>query len=98
MQIDNLMKDPHMASMVNTHFKGPEKLRLEILGDFFRHGFDGSGDDGTTCHLTQYLHTHTLSISCTQEHSQSVLDVCLFVLGEVSFYCCINGLQLWNFC
>eukprot|EP00301_Raphidiophrys_heterophryoidea_P021037 c5580_g1_i1.p1 GENE.c5580_g1_i1~~c5580_g1_i1.p1 ORF type:complete len:384 (+),score=87.66 c5580_g1_i1:184-1335(+) len=48
-QIDGLMSDAHMASMINSHFGGPKNLKLEILGDFFRHGFDGSGDDGGSC-------------------------------------------------
>lgn len=38
-----------MANLIDKQFGGLEKARKLILGDFFRHGFDGSGDDGGSC-------------------------------------------------
>lgn len=35
--------------LIDQEFKGVENLRMMILQDFFRHGFDGSGDDGGSC-------------------------------------------------
>lgn len=40
--------DPALAKFVE-HFGGLEKLCKMILRDFFRYGFDGSGDDGGSC-------------------------------------------------
>jgi len=44
-KIDDLLKDPHMKLYVDNAFGGKEALKKEILGDFFRHAFDGSGAD-----------------------------------------------------
>ncbi len=41
--------DPVVARHIDTEYGGVEALRREILRDFFRHGFDGSGDDGGSC-------------------------------------------------
>jgi len=35
--------------LIDKEFNGVESLRMMILQDFFRHGFDGSGDDGGSC-------------------------------------------------
>jgi hypothetical protein len=40
--------DPALSKFVE-HFGGLEKLCKVILKDFFKHGFDGSGDDGGSC-------------------------------------------------
>jgi hypothetical protein len=40
--------DPALSAFIS-HFGGLEKLCKTILRDFFRHGFDGSGDDGGSC-------------------------------------------------
>ena len=37
--------DPHIASYIKKTFTSVNSLRMEILSDFFRHGFDGSGAD-----------------------------------------------------
>ena len=47
-RLDELFADPHTAPLV-AQFDSPEELRKRILRDFFRHGFDGSGDDGGSC-------------------------------------------------
>ncbi|KAF7332450.1 B box-type domain-containing protein [Mycena kentingensis (nom. inval.)] len=44
-QIDDLAGKPAIRSYIDSEFGGPDSLRREILGDFFRHGFDGSGAD-----------------------------------------------------
>ena len=41
--------DEAIATYIDDEFGGPDALREEILGDFFRHGFDGSGSDGGSC-------------------------------------------------
>lgn len=43
--IDQLGKDPNINTYIQSTFGGKERLRKEILADFFRHGFDGSGAD-----------------------------------------------------
>lgn len=40
---------PDVKVFIDREFKGVEVLRMAILQDFFRHGFDGSGDDGGSC-------------------------------------------------
>ncbi|KAG7097356.1 hypothetical protein E1B28_004707 [Marasmius oreades] len=44
-QIPSLAKRPALRSYIDDEFGSPEKLTREILVDFFRHGFDGSGAD-----------------------------------------------------
>lgn len=39
------MKKPSLKRFVEEEFGSEEDLMVEILGDFFRHGFDGSGAD-----------------------------------------------------
>jgi hypothetical protein len=45
MQIPALAAKPALRSYIDDEFGSPENLTQEILGDFFRHGFDGSGAD-----------------------------------------------------
>jgi hypothetical protein len=40
---------PALKKFIDSEFGGVEVLRMAILQDFFRHGFDGSGDDGGSC-------------------------------------------------
>lgn len=40
---------PAMKKYIDTEYGGLDTLRMTILQDFFRHGFDGSGDDGGSC-------------------------------------------------
>lgn len=42
-QIDGLAAKPAIRSYIDDEFGSPDNLRREILCDFFRHGFDGSG-------------------------------------------------------
>lgn len=39
------MKDARIASYVTTAFRSAKSLKVEILCDFFKHAFDGSGAD-----------------------------------------------------
>tara|TARA_R110002050_G_scaffold163344_1_gene293306 strand:- start:444 stop:1961 length:1518 start_codon:yes stop_codon:yes gene_type:complete len=38
-----------LADWIDKHFGGVEQARVRILRDFFRLGFNGSGDDGGSC-------------------------------------------------
>lgn len=40
---------PGIPKLLKTNYGTYEELRMMILRDFFRHGFDGSGDDGGSC-------------------------------------------------
>ncbi|GLB34139.1 putative protein of unknown function (DUF2009) [Lyophyllum shimeji] len=44
-QIPSLAAKPALQSYIDDEFGSTENCILEILGDFFRHGFDGSGAD-----------------------------------------------------
>jgi len=44
-QIPSLMEKPALRSYIEDDFGSAENLAREILSDFFRHGFDGSGAD-----------------------------------------------------
>jgi len=48
-KIDELENDSSLKQYMKKNFQGKEKLRKLILADFFKHGFDGSGDDGGSC-------------------------------------------------
>ena len=41
--------DPNIRLLIDSKFGGVEDARKMILQDFFKHGFDGSGDDGGSC-------------------------------------------------
>lgn len=44
-----LYQDPAFHKYVKEEWGSIEGLRMQILSDFFKHGFDGSGDDGGSC-------------------------------------------------
>ncbi|KAI5116619.1 hypothetical protein M0805_007790 [Coniferiporia weirii] len=44
-QIPSLMEKPALRSYIEDEFGSDDNLYKEILGDFFRHAFDGSGAD-----------------------------------------------------
>ena len=47
--IPDMCQDERSNNYVNEHFVSKEKLKLTVLADYFKHGFDGSGDDGGSC-------------------------------------------------
>ena len=47
-QIPGLMEKPAIRSYIEDEFGSEDNLYKEILGDFFRHGFDGSGADNVS--------------------------------------------------
>ena len=40
---------PGLRNLLKAKYGTGEKLKMDILCDFFKHGFDGSGDDGGSC-------------------------------------------------
>eukprot|EP00796_Vickermania_ingenoplastis_P008188 gene8188-5714_t len=40
---------PGISNLLREKYRSYEDLRLSILADFFKHAFDGSGDDGGSC-------------------------------------------------
>ena len=40
---------PGLRNLLKAKYGDPQKLRTIILRDFYRHAFDGSGDDGGSC-------------------------------------------------
>ena len=47
--LPELCKDSRIDAYIQEHFGSQEKLKLAVLTDYFKHGFDGSGDDGGSC-------------------------------------------------
>ena len=44
-QIPGLAEKPALRSYIEDEFGSVDNLMREVLGDFFKHGFDGSGAD-----------------------------------------------------
>jgi len=47
--LEELCQDERVDSYVKKEFGSQEFLKLTVLTDYFKHGFDGSGDDGGSC-------------------------------------------------
>jgi hypothetical protein len=47
--VDDLMHDSAAAAYINETWGGARQATMVILCDFFKHAFDGSGDDGGSC-------------------------------------------------
>lgn len=47
--LPRLVEDRAFHQYVSAEWGSIDGLRLQILSDFFKHGFDGSGDDGGSC-------------------------------------------------
>jgi hypothetical protein len=48
-RLPSMVLDPAFHAYVKQEWGSIEGLRLQVLSDFFKHGFDGSGDDGGSC-------------------------------------------------
>ena len=47
--LPSLTTEPALDSYIQEEWGGVDGLRYQILSDYFKHGFDGSGDDGGSC-------------------------------------------------
>lgn len=47
--LPDLCQDQRVNAYVEEHFRSWEQLKLQVLLDFYKHAFDGSGDDGGSC-------------------------------------------------
>jgi hypothetical protein len=47
--IDELCHDTRISEYVKEQFGSEADLKMTVLTDYFKHGFDGSGDDGGSC-------------------------------------------------
>lgn len=48
-EIHELCKDKHIKEFIESQFGNERNLKMTVLADYFKHGFDGSGDDGGSC-------------------------------------------------
>lgn len=47
--LPELCEDERIHTYIRDNFGSQERLKLMVLADYFKHGFDGSGDDGGSC-------------------------------------------------
>jgi hypothetical protein len=47
--LPELLEDVRVESYVKDQFGSLHNLKMTVLADYFKHGFDGSGDDGGSC-------------------------------------------------
>jgi hypothetical protein len=47
--LPELCQDERVDAYVKEQFGSLHDLKMTVLADYFKHGFDGSGDDGGSC-------------------------------------------------
>ena len=47
--LPDLCADERIGNYITEQFGSMERLQRTVLADYFKHGFDGSGDDGGSC-------------------------------------------------
>ena len=47
--LPDLCADDRIGDYIKEQFGSMERLEKAVLADYFKHGFDGSGDDGGSC-------------------------------------------------
>lgn len=79
--LERLGTQENTASLIEQGFGGVEAARVHILRDFFRHGFDGSGDDGRSLVCdpvwVQASCAHFHCVACRWELRGRPADVCM---------------------
>jgi hypothetical protein len=48
-RLESAVADSDLTRFMDSAFGGAREAQMSILSDFFKHGFDGSGDDGGSC-------------------------------------------------
>mmetsp|Transcript_30590 Transcript_30590/g.40416 ORF Transcript_30590/g.40416 Transcript_30590/m.40416 type:complete len:746 (-) Transcript_30590:92-2329(-) len=48
-EIDKMVTELDIGEYLANQWESPQDLKMEIMADFFKHGFDGDGDDGGSC-------------------------------------------------
>ena len=48
-RIPEMCENEKIATYIDNQFGLQQNLKMAVLSDYFKHGFDGSGDDGGSC-------------------------------------------------
>jgi len=83
-RIGELVRDPLFSHFI-VEYGGVEHLRKVILCDFFKHGFDGSGDDGGSCVDGRLTSSWNWTAQIEKKDYYSIFLLCGFTGFDGSF-------------
>ena len=76
------VNDERIHNYITEQFGSSHKLKLTVLADYFKHGFDGSGDDGGSCmyvYIYIYIYISLLLSFFSGRRRIQTLLLCWFV-------------------